>query len=207
MTLRLVIFAACHTSPVANHNGIFKTRMRITSRFWWPGITKDVMLWTKQCAHCILANNTAHDFSRSLHSYPCKGPFDVLFLDVWSPGDISGTSVDTKVLTVVEGLVSYAITIPLTDETSETVAKMAYQFAFTPFGLPFQIYIDQGSSFKGTLQAACMLLGIAWEAVAPENHMAIRNERYHRYMNKVVKLAVTDVKSIQAWSMAITFSN
>ena len=37
---RIVI--ACHEDPTSGHMGTKRTRARITERFIWPGVTKDV---------------------------------------------------------------------------------------------------------------------------------------------------------------------
>ena len=36
------ILQACHVDPTAGHMGIKKTVSRITERFMWPGVIKDV---------------------------------------------------------------------------------------------------------------------------------------------------------------------
>ena len=33
---------SCHKDPTSGHFGIRKTLARVTERFMWPGITKDV---------------------------------------------------------------------------------------------------------------------------------------------------------------------
>ncbi len=36
------ITKSCHVDPTSGHLGIKKTLSRITERFMWPGVTKDV---------------------------------------------------------------------------------------------------------------------------------------------------------------------
>jgi len=50
------------------------------------------------------------------------------------------------------------------------------------------------------------LLGIPVEPVAPENHKAVRNERFHRYLNKVQKINTANKQSYHQWIQGILFA-
>ena len=50
------------------------------------------------CAHCNLSNAASHEAQLKLHTLVCDQPFDVVFLDIWSPGEISDKFGDVKVL-------------------------------------------------------------------------------------------------------------
>ena len=39
---RLQIMQSCHSDPTSGHMGSKRTLARITERFMWPGVTKDV---------------------------------------------------------------------------------------------------------------------------------------------------------------------
>ena len=43
-------------------------------------------------------------------------------------------------------------------------------------------------------------------AVSRGNHRAIRNERFHRYLNKALKITVADLRSVTAWWQTVLFS-
>ena len=36
------ILKACHVDPTSGHMGVKKTTYRVTERFFWKGVTKDV---------------------------------------------------------------------------------------------------------------------------------------------------------------------
>ena len=48
------ILRACHIDPTAGHMGIKKTVNRITERFMWPGIVKDVKEMVCYTKHIIV---------------------------------------------------------------------------------------------------------------------------------------------------------
>ena len=42
--------------------------------------------------------------------------------------------------------------------------------------------------------------------VAPENHKAIRNEHFHRYLNKVEQINTADQGSFHQWMQGVLFA-
>ena len=127
---------------------------------------RDVRMWVSQCAHCILANNTTHERERMIRSYPCANPFDAVFMDVWTPGELDPGLKQTKNLTVMDSTSSFVVSITLESVDSFQISRKAFLHVFTVFGLPFNVFIDDGSEFKLVLKATCQILGITWEAVS-----------------------------------------
>jgi hypothetical protein len=50
------------------------------------------------------------------------------------------------------------------------------------------------------------ILRVHVDAVSKENHKAIRNERFHRYLNKVQRINTADVDSLFRWKQGVLFS-
>ncbi|XP_030403658.1 nicotinate-nucleotide pyrophosphorylase [carboxylating] isoform X1 [Gopherus evgoodei] len=48
----LELFEQHHGGPWGGHQGIFKTRTALTTRYYWPGMTKDIVQWVEQCVKC-----------------------------------------------------------------------------------------------------------------------------------------------------------
>jgi uracil DNA glycosylase len=51
-SLKKKILAAVHNSPLADHQGFFKTYMEVKERFSWKGLKKDVMKHINECVTC-----------------------------------------------------------------------------------------------------------------------------------------------------------
>ncbi|CAM5098094.1 unnamed protein product [Natator depressus] len=43
------LFERNHDSLLGGHLGIFKTRNMLTSKYYWPGVTKDIANWVAPC--------------------------------------------------------------------------------------------------------------------------------------------------------------
>ena len=76
-TLRTLIIAACHATPLAGHAGVHKTHWRIAARYFWPGMSKDIREAVLGCGHCNVANLTGHEKQHMLAGMPTAEPFDI----------------------------------------------------------------------------------------------------------------------------------
>jgi hypothetical protein len=207
-SLRRVVISACHSSPFAGHSGITRTLFRVQTRFWWPGVVRDVTDGVRSCAHCNLANATSHEQQSLLHTLSCDVPFDVVYLDIWSPGDMPDKYGNVKVLTFIDCMTGFAMATFLTqgDIDARTLADAALTAFFGAVGLPRLVIVDADSLFAGVFKQLFQLLRIPVDAVSPENHKAIRNERFHRYLNKVQRINTADVDSLFRWKQGVLFS-
>jgi hypothetical protein len=75
-----------------------------------------------------------------------------------------------------------------------------------PNGFPKLILVDEGSEFKGELVTFCETLGIHYHVVSPEAHNGILCERFHKYLNKVLRLMGADLETHERWVMNILFA-
>jgi CheY-like chemotaxis protein len=50
-------------------------------------MTRDITEFVLSCAYCRLSNATSHEAQSILQAIETQEPFDVIFLDVWTPGD------------------------------------------------------------------------------------------------------------------------
>jgi hypothetical protein len=60
--LKKKILTAVHDSPLADHQGFFKTYRQIRERFSWKGLKQDVMRHVSECVTC--------QENKSYHSLP-----------------------------------------------------------------------------------------------------------------------------------------
>ena len=109
-------------------------------------------------------------------------------------------------LTSLCNTTSFATTAEISQVTSEEVRDKTFQQIMVPNGLPILILIDQGSEFKGMLTSFCTELGIRFEVVSPEQHDGILCERFHRYLNKVMRIIGADRKGFDQWKQDRSFA-
>ncbi|XP_033905449.1 uncharacterized protein LOC117429729 isoform X1 [Acipenser ruthenus] len=56
----LDLFREFHDSAAGGHSGIKKTRHAFTSRFYWPGMSKDIEDWISKCDKCQKVGKLLH---------------------------------------------------------------------------------------------------------------------------------------------------
>jgi hypothetical protein len=205
--LQHVIIIAFHSTPLAGHVGLYKTFWRIAARYWWPTYYKDIREAVQGCAHCVLTNATGHKSQQIWKALEFDVPFDVISMDIWSPGEVQTKFGETKVLTSLDTMTGFASADFLrAGVDSEQLARRAYAAFFVPNGLPKLILIDAGSENKGVFINMCTTLGIRYHMVSPDEHNGILCERFHRYLNKVEKIHAADTQSHTQWAQGTLFA-
>jgi ribosomal protein L21E len=205
-SLRQTIITAYHATPLAGHSGIYRTYWRIAARYWWPRMYLDVKEAVGACAHCKLANAVGQESKSILDAISCDTPFDVIAIDIWSPGAVPDKYGNTKALTSLDTMTGFASAAILQEATSEAVARACFATFFVPNGLPKLVLIDAGSENKGELISMCQTLRIKYHMVAPEDHNGILCERFHRYLNKVQKIGAADSQTYTQWAQGVMFA-
>lgn len=138
-------------------------------------MTRDLCEGIRSCSHCNLANATSHENQLLLHTLSCDVPFDVVFMDIWSPGDMVDKQGNTKVLASVDCMTGYALGAFLSSTIdAKTVADAALTTMSIPVGLPRLIIVDADGVFAGTFKRLFNLLNIPLLAMLRENHKAVR---------------------------------
>ena len=205
--LRRTVIVACHASPMAGHSGVHRTMYRVITRFWWPYVARDITNGVLGCATCRLANHNSHEAQMHLYAFTCDEPFSMIFLDMWKPGDVPEKDGTREVLTMLDGMTGFAAGAFLGKPiTAEVLADITFSQFFCVFGLPRLIVVDADSKFCGIFQKTFENLGIHVEVVSRENHKAVRNERFHRYLNRVQQINTADTGSFFQWKQGVTFA-
>ena len=170
-------------------------------------MTRDIMEGVSGCTHCNLANSASHEAQLKLHTLACDVPFDVVFLDVWTPGDIIDKSGTVKVLTFICCMTGFAMAAFLDMQSidSEAIATTAVGNFFNFCGLPRLIVVDAGGEFAGVFKGLFELLLVPVDPVSRGNHKAVRNERFHRYLNKVQRINTADTGNLFRWKQGVLF--
>ena len=90
---------------------------------------------------------------------------------------------------------------------SETMAQKCFNNFFVPNGLLRLVLIDPASENKGDVICMCENIGIIHCVVAPEDHDAILNEWFHRYLNKVEAIHAAEMTSFSQWELGALFAS
>jgi len=71
--------------------------------------------------------------------------FNILIIDIWSPGFNPGAKGEIKGLNPMDGMTGFIIGATLTSACAVAVAKTLYEQVFCKFGLPRMLVVNAGS--------------------------------------------------------------
>lgn len=193
-----------HDSPVGGHQGFQRTYSRISCRFQWKGMRRQIKSFIKACEIC-----QKNKFSRN-HKMPlqitttAKRPFERIALDVVGP--LPETADGYKyLLTFQDDLTKFVGAIPIVNQEADTIAREFVKHIVLTFGIPDSILTDQGTNFLSDLfKNICKLLQIKktrTTAFHPESNGSL--ERSHRTMKEYLRCFVNE--NVNNWVDFIDF--
>ena len=180
---RRKVFESLHN---LSHDGVRTTVRKIAERFVWPGMNKEISLWTRACPSCQRSKVHRHTQSApGSFSLPDKR-FEHIHIDLITMTECQGMR---YCLTVVDRFTRWPQAIPLPNMEAETCARALMSGWIAHYGIPLIITSDQGRQFESHLfQSLCRLLGarrVRTVAFHPESNGLV--ERMHRSLKTAIK--------------------
>lgn len=176
-----------HTGLTGGHLGVRRTRWQVRRRAYWPGWSKDVRRYCRQCDACCQYHRGKTPRQGTLQPIPSGEPWERLSLDITGPHPRSKRG-HIYILTVMDHFSKFVEAIPLANQEAVSVAKALVETVVVRYGAPLQILTDQGRNFEGNLfHEICRYLEIDKVRTTPYrpqcNGMI---ERFHRTLNAMI---------------------
>ena len=185
------VFHWCHQHQTAGHFGGQSTVLRAKTRFYYPGMTTDLIVRAKSCPSCLAKINktkirdTVHKPNRSGY------PGEKLFVDLVGP--LSETHDHKKyILTIEDAFTRHVQAFPIPNKETATVAMTLIERYISVFGIPEAIHSDNGKEFVSKLWQEMMdLLQITKTSTPNYNPQSNSVERYHRTLNSMLRVMMS----------------
>ncbi|GFO17205.1 gypsy retrotransposon integrase-like protein 1 [Plakobranchus ocellatus] len=158
---RMDVLKLAHDIPLADHQGMRRTKKRIQSQFYWPGMYREINKYVKSCHICQKCSKKGPATSRApLQKMPViTTPFHRLAIDLVGPLAKSDRG-HRFILTVVDVATRWVEAVALKETTTEMVAE-ALLTIYARLGIPKEILSDHGPQFISDLMnQVCRLMGI-----------------------------------------------
>ena len=144
----------------SGHNRAKRTYAALKRNYYWQGMCKEVFQHCKSCKECLLQNQntTSQKFS---HFKPPEYPMQQICMDLVGPITPTSTRGNRYILTVVDMLTGYTMTVPIPNKTAETVVTAYRDHVYCIFGGSSSMLTDNGTEFKNEdMENICTKLGI-----------------------------------------------
>jgi hypothetical protein len=140
------ILAHHHGVPLTGHLGRHRTQLMISSRYYWPGMAKDVGRWVKGCLLCARRKTPRPLRHGPLQSIMATRPLETVAIDIVGklPETIDGNQ---YLLTMIDHFTRWPIAIPIPNRSIPVVAKSLYKYLICQYGVPKRILSDREKTF------------------------------------------------------------
>ena len=144
------------------HQGEQRMLALALKHFWWPIMVDDCRALGQGCQQC-------HAFEGAVPKAPLcpirvHTPLELIHVDftsVESTMELNKPPSVKNVLVIMDHFMHYAMAVITKDQTAKTVAKVLYKRFITVFGVPANLFSDQGVNFTLALvEELCAVFGI-----------------------------------------------
>ena len=150
----------CHWS--ASQQGCDQTLSLMKERFWWPGMSRALVMAVSNCRCC--KQFEAKPQIPGMQPIICIEPMELVHVDYVGMEVTVSTQeklVVKNMLVIVDHFTRYVQAYVTRNQTARTTARVLYNEYFSMFGFPQRLMSDQGTGFTSKVIAAmCSLLGI-----------------------------------------------
>ena len=143
---RHTIFQHIHNMA---HPGRLATKRLISSRYVWPGLSKDVAAWTSACASCQRSKIHRHIHIKPLPIAVPQRRFAHIHIDLVGP--LPPSQGHTHILIIIDRTSRWMEAIPLTVTAATEVAAALFSGWICRFGVPDIITSDRGAQFTSNI--------------------------------------------------------
>ena len=181
-----------HSSLFAGHQGVLKTYLTISDKFFIPHLMHYLRSILSTCHICQLFGNDKPP-SRQLETRINLNyqPMSRLSMDLKvMPKSQKG---HWFILCIIDEVTNYLITAPLYQAKSEEVREALIENIITKFGTPEYMIMDQDSAFMSSLMNYLFkTLKITIKTIGPYNHKLLQAEHGIKSLSNIWSKCLTD---------------
>ena len=181
-----------HKSLFAGHQGVIKTYLTISDKFFIPNLIHYLRSYIKGCHLCQLAHNEKPP-PRQLQARinPNYVPMSRLSMDLKvMPRSHKGHK---YMLCIIDKVTNYLLTVPIFQARSEEIEALI-ENVITKYCIPEYIIMDQGSAFMSSFMTYLLHeFEIKIKTVAPYNHQSLQAEHGIKSLSHILTKHLTNL--------------
>ena len=202
---RRALLKVAHDDPLSSHQGSKRTILKITSKFFWTGVHKDVEEYVNTCVECQVIGKSQKRNKVPLILTPIVDrPFKRMAMDIVGPLETSKKG-NRFILTVIDMHSRFPHAVAMKSVESKKVAEELLKI-FSNIGLCEEILSDLGTNFTSQLMKDfCQLLHISQihsSAYRPQSNGAV--ERWNGSLKIMLQTGLVN-KEKNLWDTLLSY--
>ena len=193
-----------HKSPFAGHQGVIKTYLTISDKFFIPNLIHYLRSYIKRCHICQLSHNEKlHMRHLQTRINPNYTPMSRLSMDlkVMARSHIG----HRYILCIIDEVTNFLITVPIFQARSEEIGEALIENVITKFCIPEYIIMDQDSTFMPSLMTYLLhKFNIKIKTIAPYNHQSLQAEHGIKSLTHILTKHLTSLG--QMWTKYLSLA-
>lgn len=203
LSLRTKLIQEYHDSSLAGHLGIPKTLDSLQLKYYWPGMAESVREYVKSCPKCQTRKDPNPKPRHPLQPIPIEAPFHTIAMDITElPMSYNG---NRYLLVFSDYFTKWVEAFALSDQKSETIARLFVEQIICRFGCPQRLLSDAAANFlSDIIKEICQLMRtkkITTSPFHPQTDGLV--ERYNRTLPTIMSMYVQDS---HAWDEYLNFA-
>ena len=194
--MRNEVLKNLHDHESAGHLGFSKTYQKVNSRYFWPGMKKDVKNWIRTCDARSRKKGVPKSFGLLQSILPPDGAFQMIGMDIMGPL-LETLSGNKFIIVFSDYLTKYVENVALKKIDTESVAKVLVENVILRHGAPLRILSDRASNFLSELANEVYKLfqikKLSTTSYHPQTNSLV--ERFNRTMTEMLSMFVNDEKN------------
>jgi hypothetical protein len=145
------VLKEAHGHLLSGHDGLLKTKERISQCYYWPGMDKDIQDHLQSCHKCQIrkVNDTPSPTLLTPLPQPTE-PNQRIHADLFGPLKISGNN-KKYILCMTDAFTKYVELVAVENKEASTVGSAIFERWICRYGSPLEIITDQGKEFCNQL--------------------------------------------------------
>ena len=198
------IITLYHESLFAGHQGVIKTYLTISDKFFIPNVIHYLRSYIKGCNICQLSRNeklpTRHLQTRINPNYV---PMSRLSMDLKvMPRLHKG---HRYILCIIDEVTNFLVTVPIFQAKSEEVREALLEHVITKYCIPEYIIMDEDIAFISSLMTYLLhRLDIKIKTIALYNHQSLQVEHNIKSPTHILTKHLTGLGQMQTKYVSLT---
>ena len=196
------IITLYYKSLFAGHEGVIKTYLIISDKFFIPNLIHYLRSYIKGCHICQLSRNekllTRHLQTRINPNYV---PMSRLSMELKvMPRSHKG---QRYILCIIDEVTNFLVTVPIFQAKSEEVGEALLEHVITKYFIQEYIIMDQDSAFMSSLVTYLFpRLDIKIKTIVPYNHQSLQAENGIKSLTHILTKHLTGLS--QMWTKYVS---